>query len=60
MTMPQSGATPAGGHHVVQEHRVETVTRVEYVLPGEPDARALTYATVFHMNRANEAWSINE
>jgi len=35
LTMPQSGATPAGGHHVIQEHKVETVTRFEFVLPEE-------------------------
>ena len=35
LTMPQSGASMAGGHRVYQEHRVETVTRFEFVLPEE-------------------------
>ncbi len=35
LTMPQSGASVAGGHHIIQEHKVETVTRFEFVLPKE-------------------------
>jgi glutaredoxin len=36
LTTPQSGAERmAGGHHVIQEHRVETVTRFKVSLPDE-------------------------
>ena len=36
LTMPQSGAhSPQGGHRIIQEHRVETMTRFEAALPEE-------------------------
>ena len=35
LTMPQSGASVAGGHHIIQEHKVETVTSFKIALPEE-------------------------
>jgi glutaredoxin len=35
LTTPQSGGSKYGGQNIIQEHRVETVTRFEVALPEE-------------------------